>query len=289
MQEKKTAVIEESVVAGLQARMRGELIQPGDESYDEARKIWNGMIDKKPALIARCASVADVVASVNFARENGILLAVRGGGHNVAGTAIADGGLVVDLSPMKGVRVDAERHTVRAEGGVTIGNLREDADVRSRHPDGRGLGDRIAGLTLGGARCLAPQYGLSSETTSSPWHRHTEGAVSYASRRPRTRYLSWESGAEGVTWGVSPRSSTGSTPSVPVMLCFSLLYPETGRGGAAVREEYVTQAPDESSPGVLVRVPHEALFPERGTVSLRGDTSHVLGQCRGGASRYSSL
>ena len=90
----KTTVLLESVVADLRTRMRGELIRPGDKGYDEARKVWNGMIDKKPALIARCASVADVIASLNFARETGVLLAVCGGGHNVAGLAVADGGMV---------------------------------------------------------------------------------------------------------------------------------------------------------------------------------------------------
>jgi FAD/FMN-containing dehydrogenase len=96
----------ESVIEGFASKLRGELLRPSDPSYEQARLVWNGLIDKRPALIARCSGVADVVDSVNFARENDLLVAVRGGGHNVAGNAVADGGLVIDLSPMKSVRVD---------------------------------------------------------------------------------------------------------------------------------------------------------------------------------------
>ena len=169
LEETKTTVVEESVVAGLQSQLRGEVLQPGDESYDKARKVWNGMIDKKPALIVRCASADDVVAVVSFARENGILLAVRGGGHNVAGTAVADGGLVVDLSPMKGVQVDPERHTVRAEGGVTIGELDEETQKFGlATPMGVVSETGIAGLTLGGGLgWLRRKYGLSSDNLVS--------------------------------------------------------------------------------------------------------------------------
>ena len=101
------------------ADLRGELLRPGDAGYDDARKIWNGMIDKRPAFIARCAGVADVIHSVRFADANNLLLAVRGGGHNVASNAVCDGGLVIDLSRMKSVRVDPARRTARAEPGVT--------------------------------------------------------------------------------------------------------------------------------------------------------------------------
>lgn len=93
---------------------RGEVILPGDEGYDEARRVWNGMIEKFPAVVARCAGVADVVTAVNFAREHDLPLSVRGGGHNVAGTAVVDGGVVIDLSAMDGVRVDPDARTVRA-------------------------------------------------------------------------------------------------------------------------------------------------------------------------------
>src|SRR5688572_22152655 len=115
------AALGETVVERFGGGLRGELLRPDGTDYAEARRVWNGLIDKHPALIARCAGVGDVIDSVNFARENDLLVAVRGGGHNVAGNAVCDGGLVIDLSPMKGVRVDPQRRTVRAESGSKIG------------------------------------------------------------------------------------------------------------------------------------------------------------------------
>ena len=102
-------VIEETQVQALRASLRGQLIRPSDADYDEARQIWNGLHDKRPALIARCSGNADVIAAVNFARDNNLLVAVRGGGHNVAGTGSCDGGIMIDLSTMTGVHVDAKR------------------------------------------------------------------------------------------------------------------------------------------------------------------------------------
>ena len=115
--------MEEGVMIGtadvekLKTTLRGEIIQPGDEGYDEARKVYNGMIDKRPSLIARCVDVADMMSAVTFARENDILLAVRGGGHNGGGLGICDDSLVIDLSQMKGVRVNPKARTVRVAGG----------------------------------------------------------------------------------------------------------------------------------------------------------------------------
>ena len=106
-------------VGELAAKFTGQLLHPADVGYDEARKVHNGLIDKRPALIARCRGVADVVDAVNLARETGLEVAVRGGGHNVAGRATVDGGLMIDLAPMKGIHVDPHARTVRAQGGVT--------------------------------------------------------------------------------------------------------------------------------------------------------------------------
>ena len=112
-------MMDQSAFEKFKAGLRGELLRPGDSGYDDARKIWNGMIDKRPALIVRCAGVADVIQCVNFAHVNSMLVAVRGGGHNVSGNAMCDGGLVIDLSRMKSVRVDPRHRTARAEPGVT--------------------------------------------------------------------------------------------------------------------------------------------------------------------------
>jgi FAD/FMN-containing dehydrogenase len=114
----------EQAIAALQQNLRGRVIQPGDPDYDSARALYNGMIDKRPRLIARCVDVADVITAVNFARENGVLLAIRGGGHNGPGLGSCNDGLVIDLSMMKSVRVDPATKTVRVEGGCTSGDPR---------------------------------------------------------------------------------------------------------------------------------------------------------------------
>src|SRR5215208_7718998 len=103
--------------------LRGELVRPGDDSYDERRRVWNASIDRYPALIARCTGVTDVIEAVRFARTHHLLVAVRGGGHSYPGYGVCDGGLVIDLSPMKGIRVDPEARAVRAQAGVLLGEL----------------------------------------------------------------------------------------------------------------------------------------------------------------------
>ena len=119
----KDSVLKESTIDAFKAGLRGALLCPNDVGYEEARKVWNGMIDRHPAMIVRCTGVADVLTAVRFARAHNLLVAVRGGGHNVAGHATCDGGLVIDLSPMKGIWVDPARRTVRAQSGVTWGEL----------------------------------------------------------------------------------------------------------------------------------------------------------------------
>ena len=116
-------MLDEPTVAEFRTALRGELLQPGDPGYDEARKVYNGMIDKRPRMVACCSDVADVISCVNFARENEVLLAVRGGGHNGGGLGVADDGLVIDLSAMRGVRVDPDAQTVRVEGGAKWGDV----------------------------------------------------------------------------------------------------------------------------------------------------------------------
>src|SRR5438128_2569069 len=110
-------------VERLRAAVRGPVICPGDDGYDAARRVWNGMIDRRPGAVVRCTGVADLVAAVTIAREAGALVSVRGGGHNVAGNAVCDGGIVIDLSQMRGVRVDPAARTARAQGGALWGDL----------------------------------------------------------------------------------------------------------------------------------------------------------------------
>src|SRR5690242_9831976 len=143
--------------------LRGKLIQPGDGEYDTARKVYNAMIDRRPRMIARCADVADVMASVNFARDQKLLLAVRGGGHNGGGLGICDDGLVVDLSSMRDVRVDPTARTVRVAGGATWGDVDHATHAFGLAcPSGIISTTGVGGLTLGGGiGHLTRKFGLA--------------------------------------------------------------------------------------------------------------------------------
>jgi FAD/FMN-containing dehydrogenase len=159
----------ETMVDALRATFRGPLVGPGDPDYDAARSVWNGMIDKRPAVVARCTGPADVVAAVNFAREHELVTAVRGGGHSAAGKGTCDDGLVIDLSLMKGVRADPDAGTVRAQGGVTWGDFdHETQAVGLATPGGVISTTGIAGLTLGGGfGWLTRRFGLSCDNLLS--------------------------------------------------------------------------------------------------------------------------
>ncbi len=143
--------VDPKALADLRARFRGALLGPGEEGYDEARRVWNGAIDRRPVLIARCAGADDVVTAVRFAREHDLLVSVRGGGHAVAGHAVCDGGLMIDLSLMKAIQVDPEARTARAAGGVLWAEL-DRATQRAGLATTGGIISHtgIAGLTLGG-------------------------------------------------------------------------------------------------------------------------------------------
>jgi FAD/FMN-containing dehydrogenase len=161
--------LEQSAIDGFRAQLRGALLLPNEPGYDDARSIWNAMIDRRPALIVRCAGVADVVAGVRFAREHGILLCVKAGGHNIAGLAVCDGGLMLDLSLMRGVWVDPQRRVARAQAGCLLGDLDRETQL---HGLAAVLGfisnTGIAGLTLGGGfGYLTRRFGWTCDTVLS--------------------------------------------------------------------------------------------------------------------------
>ena len=150
-------------IDALRARVRGALCLPGEPGYEQARTIWNAMIDRRPALIVRAAGVNDVMRAIAFAREHGLLLSVRGGGHNIAGNAVCDDGLMIDLTPMKSVRVDPIAMTARVEPGVTLGEFDREAQAFGlATPVGINSTTGMAGLTLGGGfGWLSRKYGLT--------------------------------------------------------------------------------------------------------------------------------
>ena len=145
------SMLKEADVESFTGSLRGPVFRPGDDGYDEARKLWNGMIDKRPGLIARCAGASDVIKAVNFARSNDLLVAVRGGGHSFPGKSVCDGGIVIDLSAMKSVRVDPVKRTARAEAGAKWIDLDSETQGFGLATTGGTVSDTgIAGLTLGG-------------------------------------------------------------------------------------------------------------------------------------------
>ena len=163
LREATTVGLDQETVAALASDLRGDLITRASPVYDEARTIYNAMIDKRPALIARCQNVGDVIACVNFARENDLDLAIHGGGHNGAGLALIDDGLVIDLSPMNGIHVDPEARTVRVQGGVTWGQVDHATHAFGLAvPSGIISTTGVGGLTLGGGHgYLSRKYGLT--------------------------------------------------------------------------------------------------------------------------------
>src|SRR6266540_3154436 len=155
--------LDETALTALAGSFRGQLVRPSDPTYDEHRKIWNGSIDRSPALIARCAGVADVMAAVRFAMDNGVVAAIRSGGHSFPGHSVCNGGLVIDLGLMRGVRVDPEARTARAQAGILLGELdRETQAFGLAVPAGIVTHTGLAGLTLGGGiGWLMRKYGLT--------------------------------------------------------------------------------------------------------------------------------
>src|SRR5882724_10931722 len=161
----------------------GQLLQPSDAGYDEARRVHNGLVDKRPALIARCHGVADVSDAVKLARTLNLEVAVRGGGHNVAGKACVDGGLMIDLAPMKGIHVDPAARTARAQGGVLWKELNRETQLHGLATTGGVVASTgIAGLTLGGGiGWLMPKYGLALDNLRSAELVMADGRVVRAS------------------------------------------------------------------------------------------------------------
>lgn len=164
----RAPILDEVIIQDFQASLRGELVRRDDPGYDAVRAVYNAMIDTRPAFIARCANVADVIRSVNFGRDNGLAIAIRGGGHNVAGLGLCDG-LVIDLSPMKGIRVDPERRIAWVEGGCTWGDLDHATHAFGlATPSGIISTTGVSGLTLGGGfGHLSRHYGLSCDNLLS--------------------------------------------------------------------------------------------------------------------------
>lgn len=232
--------------AKLGANPQGDFIRPGDPQYDEARKVFNGMIDRRPALIARCACVADVIAAVKHARESNLPVAVRGGGHSVTGNALCDDGLVIDLSAMKRVRVDPANRTARAEGGATWGDFDKETQAFGLATTGGIVPSTgIAGLTLGGGiGYLNRKYGLCCDNLLSAEVVTADGRLLRASA-DENEDLFWALRGGGGNFGVVT-SFEYRTHAVGPVLAGEVVYPlHEAKRVLRFYREWSAAAPDE--------------------------------------------
>ncbi len=195
--------LEETALAELQAGLRGQIVGRDDPAYEEQRKIWNGSIDRRPALIARCAGVADVMSAVKFARKNGLPVAVRSGGHSFPGLSVADDAFLIDLSLMKGVRVDPQERTARVQAGVLLGELdRETQAFALAAPSGIVTHTGVAGLTLGGGiGWIMRKHGLSVDKLRRVDLVTAEGELVKASTEENEE-LFWGLRGAGANFGI---------------------------------------------------------------------------------------
>ena len=236
----------EATTRELRDALRGELVLPADPEYDEARSVWNGMIDRRPAMIVRCTGSSDVKAAIGFARSEGLDIAVRGGSHNVAGNATCDGGLVVDLSPMKGIRVDPEARTVRAQGGLNWGEVDAETQAHGLATTG-GLVTTtgIAGFTLGGGiGWLMRKYGLACDNLVSADLITADGQTVRVSESENAELL-WGLRGGGGNFGVVTEFEYRLHP-VPQIFGGLVGWPaDAGRDVLKFWREWVNDTPDE--------------------------------------------
>ena len=234
-------------IAKLQANFNGTLLRPGNDDYEQARRVWNGMIDKCPALIARCTGAADVAQAVRFARTHNLLVSVRGGGHNVAGNAVCDDGLMIDLSPMKGIQVDADKRTVRAEAGVLWSELDAATQQHGLATTGGTVSHTgIAGLTLGGGLgWLMSKHGLTCDNLLSVEMVRATGETLTASET-ENEDLFWAVRGGGGNFGIVTAFTYRLHPIGPTILGGMILYPmEQARDVLKFYRTFARSTPDD--------------------------------------------
>jgi FAD/FMN-containing dehydrogenase len=247
--------LDEAALAELGASFRGQLVRPEDPAYEEHRQIWNGSIDRSPALIARCLGVADVVAVVRFARRSGLPVAVRGGGHSFPGHSVCDGGVVIDLGPMKGIRVDPEGRTARAQAGVLLGELdRETQAFGLAVPAGIVTHTGLAGLTLGGGiGWLMRKYGLTVDQLLAVDLVTADGEFVKASETENPD-LFWGVRGAGGNFGIVTEFEFRLNPVGPVVLAGPIFWPmEQSAEVLRFYRDWITDVPDELTTIVVHR------------------------------------
>lgn len=248
--------IERADIEALRARFQGQLIEPGDPVYNETRKVWNAMIDRQPGLIAMCSGVADVMVAVRFARERELLVAVRGGGHNVAGTAVCDDGLVIDLSRMKGMRVNPDARTARAEAGLLWGEFDHETQAFGLATTGGIVTHTgIAGLTIGGGLgWLMRKHGLTCDNLLSVDMVTADGELVSASET-KNADLFWGVRGGGGNFGIITSFEFALHPLGPEILAGPVVYPaDQAETVMRAYRDYIATAPNEL--GTIVTLRH---------------------------------
>lgn len=243
------------VIDNFKSTLRGELLQAGEPGYDDARKIWNAMIDRRPAMIVRCAGVADVRRCVAFARDHDILLAIRGGGHNIAGNALCEGGLVIDLSRMKSVRIDPQARKAYVEAGALLADFDHEAqEFGLATPLGINSTTGVAGLTLGGGfGWLTRKYGLSADNlvAAEMVSADAERIRVSASENPD---LFWAIRGGGGNFGVVTLFEFNLHPVGPQVLSGLIVYPFDQAKTVLTRyREFVDGMPDDLTVWAVLR------------------------------------
>lgn len=270
-----------STLDELATTLRGRLLLPEHDGYDAARTVWNGMVDRRPAAIALCESAADVIACVRFARSNGLPLSVKAGGHQAAGKAVCDGGLVVDLSEMDGVRVDPETRTARVEPGATLGQF--DGEAQSfglATTAGVHSGTGVAGLTLGGGiGWLARSFGLASDNLVAADVVTADGELVYASEDEHPE-LFWALRGGGGNFGIVTSFEFQLHPVGPEVLTAQLFHRlEEAEQVLRAYRDVMAEAPDElACYPMILKVPPLEGFP----TELHGRPALALVGCYSG-------
>jgi FAD/FMN-containing dehydrogenase len=274
-------VLDDMVMATLDGRFAGELIRPDHPAYERSRRVWNGTVDRRPALIARCHRGEDVAAALRFARDRGLPLAVRGGGHNVAGNAVCDDGVVVDLSAMKAIQVDPERRIARVEPGVLLGEL--DAATQAfglATPTGNVSMTGVAGLTLGGGLgWIARLHGATCDNLLAAEVVIADGSRVRASEDENPDLL-WGLRGGGGNFGVVISFEYRLHPVGPQVLAGGIVHPfEDAPRVFRFFAEFVAEAPDELS---VVASTFRAAPPLPVPPEFHGELVTVLALCYSG-------
>jgi FAD/FMN-containing dehydrogenase len=253
MPPRANAALDPAAVEDLATRFRGPLLLPGDDGYENSRTVWNGMIDRRPALVARCVGAADVMAGVHFAREHGLTLTVKGGGHNISGLAVADGGMMLDMSLMKGVLIDPDARIARAQAGCLLGDVDRETQL---HGLAAVLGfvsnTGIAGLTLGGGfGYLTRQYGWTCDNVRAIEVVTADGRLVRASDEENPD-LFWGLRGGGGNFGVATRFDYDLYPVGPEIVGGAVAW--SGDAAPDVLEMYRSMAAEAPRELVLVAV-----------------------------------